>query len=66
MLYHSRRSMTQANKAMSQSLNLSRQRNQTVIIVSQEARQVDKNIASSASVVVFKELYCNRSSTGRS
>ena len=56
MLYHSRRSMTQANKAMSQSLNLSRQRNQTVIIVSQEARQVDKNIASSASVVVFKEL----------
>ena len=48
--------MAQDSKAMSQSLNLSRQRNQTLIFVSQEARQVDKNIASSASVVVFKEL----------
>ena len=56
MLYHSRRSMAGDNKAVSQSLNLSRQRGQTLVFVSQEARQVDKNIASSASVVVFKEL----------
>ncbi len=41
---------------MSQQLNLSRQRNQTLIFVSQEARQVDRNIASSASVVIFKEM----------
>lgn len=41
---------------MSQALNLSRQRDQTLIFVSQEARQVDKNIASSANVVVFKDL----------
>ena len=41
---------------MSQILNLSRQRNQTLIFVTQEARQVDRNIASSATVMVFKEM----------
>ena len=41
---------------MSQLLNLSRQRQQTLIFVSQEARQVDLNIASSANLVVFKDL----------
>ena len=41
---------------MSQILNLSRQRNQTLIFVTQEARQVDRNIASSATVIVFKEM----------
>ncbi len=56
LLYHSRRSMAQESAAMSQRLNLSRQRNQTLIFVSQEARQVDRNIASSASVVIFKEM----------
>lgn len=54
--FHARRSMAQESKAMSQLLNLSRQRNQTLIFVSQEARQVDRNIASSASVVVIKDL----------
>ena len=54
--YHSRRNMAQASAAMSQQLNLSRQRNQTLISVSQEARQIDRNISSSASVVVFKEM----------
>ena len=54
--YHARRSMAQESAAMSQQLNLSRQRNQTLIFVSQEARQLDRNIASSASVMVFKEL----------
>ena len=56
LAYHARGSMTQESKAMSQILNLSRQREQTLIFVAQEARQVDKNIASAASVVVFKEL----------
>ena len=55
MLYHSRHSMAQDNRSMSQVVNLSRQRDQTLIFVSQEARQIDKNIASSANVLVFKE-----------
>ena len=54
--YHARGSMAKESKAMSQIINLSRQRDQTLIFVSQEARQVDRNIASSASVVVFKDL----------
>ena len=56
MLYHSRHSMAEASRAMSQLVNLSRQREQTLLFVSQEARQVDRNIASSASVVIFKDL----------
>ena len=54
--YHARGSMAQESKAMSQMLNLSRQREQTIIFVTQEARQVDRTIASSANVVVFKDL----------
>ena len=54
--YHSRRSMAEESTAMSQILNLSRQRNQTLIFVTQEARQVDRNIASSATVIVFQEM----------
>lgn len=54
--YHSRESLAAKSREMSRILNLSRQREQTLIFVSQEARQVDKNIASSANVVVFKDL----------
>ena len=54
--YHARGSMAAANKAMSQVLNLSRQREQTLIFVTQEARQMDRNIVSSANVVIFKDL----------
>ncbi len=53
--YHSRESQSKTSKEMSQLLNLSRQREQTLIFVTQEARQVDLNISSSASIVVFKE-----------
>ncbi len=53
--YHARGSANASSKAMSQLINLSRQRNQTLVFVSQEARQIDKNIASSASIIVFKE-----------
>ena len=56
MPYHARSSMVAEAKAMSQLVNLSRQREQTLIFVSQEARQVDRNIASSANVVIFKDL----------
>ena len=54
--YHARGSMAQESKTMSQAVNLSRQREQTLVFVSQEARQVDRNIASSANVVIFKDL----------
>jgi len=53
--YHSRGSFKTQSMEMSQLVNLSRQRNQTIIFVTQEARQIDKNIASQANVVVFKE-----------
>lgn len=53
--FHARNSMADQNRAMSQLLNLSRQRQQTIIFVSQEARQVDRNVASSANVVIFKD-----------
>ncbi len=54
--YHARGSTAQRGRALSQLVNLSRQRGQTIIFVSQEARQIDKNIASSADAVVFKDL----------
>jgi len=56
LAYHSRGSMTAKNKAMSQALNLSRQKEQTLIFISQEAGHIDKNIVGSANVLVFKEL----------
>lgn len=56
LAYHARGSMVAKSKAMSQALNLSRQREQTLLFVSQEARQIDKNISSSADVVIFKDL----------
>lgn len=53
--YHARTSTAAASIEMSRLVNLARQREQTLLFVTQEARQVDRNIASSASVVVFKE-----------
>ena len=53
--YHARGSMAAASIEMSRMVNLSRQRGQTLLFVTQEARQVDRNIASSANVVIFKE-----------
>lgn len=53
--YHARSSMTAKAKSMSQLLNLSRQREQTLIFVTQESRQVDPNITSSANMIIFKE-----------
>jgi hypothetical protein len=54
--YHARESLAQESKTMSQVINLSRQKEQTIIFVTQEARQVDRNIASSANIIVFKDL----------
>jgi hypothetical protein len=53
--YHARAGTTTSAREMSQILNLSRQKKLTIIFVSQEARQIDKNIVSSADVVIFKE-----------
>lgn len=53
--HHARESQAKKSLTMSRLLNLSRQREQTLIFVTQEARQVDRNIASSANVIVFKE-----------
>ena len=56
LTYHARRSMAATSVEMSQILNLSRQRSQTLIFVTQEAKQIDRNVASSANVVIFKDL----------
>jgi len=53
--YSARSSMTSQAKELSQILNLSRQRGQTLVFVSQESRQIDRNILSAANVVIFKE-----------
>lgn len=54
--YHSRESLKTKSREMSRLVNLSRQRNQTLLFVTQEARQIDKNVASQANVIIFKEL----------
>ena len=56
LTYHARRSMATTSVEMSQILNLSRQRTQTLIFVTPEAKQIDRNVASSANVVIFKDL----------
>ncbi|MFQ6025902.1 MAG: ATP-binding protein [Dehalococcoidia bacterium] len=56
LAFQARQSHSEGSQAMVQLLNLSRQRNQTLLFVTQEARQVDRNIASAASMLVFKEL----------
>ncbi|MFC1861607.1 hypothetical protein ACFLYL_05000, partial [Chloroflexota bacterium] len=53
--FHARSSMTTRSKAMSQMINLSRQRGQTLIFVTQESGQIDRNILSSADIIIFKE-----------
>jgi hypothetical protein len=40
---------------MSKLINLSRQKEQTAIFVSQQSNSIDKNIASSPDVIIFKE-----------
>ena len=54
--YHARQSNTDVSILMSKLLNISRQKSQTIIFVSQEARQIDRNIVSSADVIIFKDL----------
>ena len=53
-LFHARTSSSERSRILSNIVNLSRQREQTLIFITQEARQVDKNISSSANVIIFK------------
>jgi len=53
--FHARESHKPGNREISRILNLSRQRQQTLIFVSQQARYLDKNVASAADVLVVKE-----------
>jgi len=53
-LFHSRTSSSERSRMLSSIINLSRQRGQTLIFVTQEARQIDKNISSSANIIIFK------------
>ena len=55
LFYHAHSSTTQESKEMSKLINLSRQKEQTAIFVSQQSNSIDKNIASSPDVVIFKE-----------
>lgn len=52
---HSRDSLSAQSKEMSRLVNLSRQRNLTLVFVTPETRQLDKNIISPANVIIFKE-----------
>lgn len=54
MALHSRSSTSQYARKISNLINLSRQRGQTLVFITQEARQVDLNIASSANVIIVK------------
>jgi hypothetical protein len=52
--FHSRTSSSDRARSLSNLINLSRQRGITLGFISQEARQIDKNIASSADIIIFK------------
>jgi hypothetical protein len=54
MQLHARSSSSQHAREISNLINLSRQRGQTLIFITQEARQLDKNVASSANLIIIK------------
>ena len=56
LLFHARASSSAAGRTIGAAINLSRQRNQTLIFVVQEAKQLDVNIVSQLDVLVIKEL----------
>ena len=54
--FHSRSFSERKSRILSELINLSRQRELTLIFVTQEARQIDKNIVSAANVIIIKDL----------
>jgi len=55
LLHHARESSTAAHRRLSAAVNLSRQRNQTLIFVSQESGQLDRSIVRSVDVLVIRK-----------
>jgi len=53
--FNARESQKEKSREISRIVNLSRQKQQTLIFVSQQARTIDKNIASTADVLIIKE-----------
>lgn len=53
--YHSGTGMKSNSIELTRILNLSRQRNQTIIFISQESSHIDRKIFSAIDVIVFKE-----------
>ena len=53
--FNARDSQKQMNREMSRIINLSRQKQLTLLFVSHQARTIDKNITSSADVLIIKE-----------
>lgn len=54
--YHARGSMTAAGRSISDLVNLSRQKRQSLIFIGQEGAQLDRNIVSQVDVIAIKEL----------
>jgi len=54
--YHSRASLASDGRDIGRLINLSRQKDQTLIFIIQEARQLDVNIVSQIDVLAVKEL----------
>jgi hypothetical protein len=54
--YHARDSMSAKGRGIGELVNLSRQKEQTLIFIVQEARQLDVNVISQADVIAIKEL----------
>lgn len=54
--YHARGSMSAKGRSIGELVNLSRQKEQTLIFIVQEARQIDVNVISQADVIAIKEL----------
>ena len=53
---HARGSMSQMGRKIGELVNLSRQKRQTLIFVTQEARQLDVNVVAQADVIAIKKL----------
>ena len=56
LLFNARDSQSAHNREISRIVNLARHKGLNLIFVTQEARHIEKNIVSSANVIVFKDL----------
>ncbi|MFC1998921.1 helicase HerA-like domain-containing protein [Chloroflexota bacterium] len=56
LLFNARDSQSPNNREISRIVNLARHKGLSIIFVTQEARNIDKNIVSAADVLVFKDM----------